>query len=148
MQEGELTSSQYLEYSGLQALLLLGVDDYFERREIKFVLEPELIETFPKLDLKLSTFKKKLSVAISEYSLAKEQRPPGFLRLAVAKEAIIDGSMFLTPHEFEVLKSISKSGLVEEVEKDCELLDYQVTTALVSLRKKKAIKVVSNKDAV
>ena len=73
-----------------------------------------------------------------QFDQLQKLRPPGDLkfRLDVSK---IDIYTQLTKNEFDVMKCIVDYPVVKNVYDQCELLDFDITNALISLRKKGAI---------
>ncbi len=70
-----------------------------------------------------------------------QQIPPGNVRIAVNTE-FLKNSNSLTIKEFDVLSSIVDNSKIKYVYKDCNLPEKEVTEELISLRKRRAIKVI------
>ncbi len=71
---------------------------------------------------------------------AKKLRPPNGLRLVLNDEFVIKGGE-IGQEEFGVMKVITDFNKVEDIYVNCPLQEHQITLALVSLRKKGALKV-------
>ena len=77
------------------------------------------------------------------YLGSKKLRPPGALKLVLNPNFIVEGQD-VAPNEFDVLSAISDYSRVEDIYNHCPLMEYEVTQALVSLRRKGALKVVAS----
>ena len=74
---------------------------------------------------------------------AKKLKPAMNLRLVIDPEVIVSHDE-ITPEEFDILSVLSEWCVVSDVYKYSKLMEFEVTNALVSLRKKRAIKVFQN----
>jgi hypothetical protein len=110
----------------------------------KFVVEPEIINKVV-FDFEL-TFEEITATAgklFPEFLKAKKLRPSNHLKLLVNPEIIINEET-LTPEEFGILITLTEFSKVIDVYQVSNFLEFEITNALVSLRKKKAILVVNN----
>ena len=140
-QEGVIVGASFNELKDYKALVKMIFDDLENNHHFKFVVEPEILgQDKCRISLSLNSLIKDIQIKYQEYQHVKKLRPAGELRLLVDPLIIVSNEE-LTPHEFDVLATITEFSKVSEIYKHSKLLDYEITTALVSLRKKKAIKV-------
>ncbi len=110
-----------------------------------FVVEPEIInEKEEKISFPLNMLKEKTLKAYNEFIKADKNKPPESVQL-LPREDFFESEEKVTPEEFKLLCTISDYSRVRDIYENSTLLDYEVTNALVSLRKKQAIKVVKSK---
>lgn len=111
--------------------------------EYKFIPEPEIIEegnmTF---EIDVREILPLVTSFMSKSQDALKLRPPNNAKLMIDGEFIIKGCK-VDSNEFETLKTLSDFSLVSDVYDNCQLLDYEVTNSLVSLRRSGALKVIS-----
>jgi hypothetical protein len=142
--EGEIVSAQYSSKHGLTALFSLVIIDMDNNDDLRFVVEPEVIPPEDiEFSLKFDAFKNKAQKFYEEHLAALKLRPPGQVRLIANPTFVKEGDK-LNATEFSLLKTIVDFNKVEDIYLNSELFDFEVTHALVSLRKKKALKVISN----
>lgn len=139
--EGEVFEAKYGGVSGLKAFYNVCVAAFEEGSSFKYVVEPELVQTTNKIHYPYNVLKRKVAQIVEIYKENKALRPPDELKLLVNPRFVEAGEP-VSATEFDLLSSIADYNSVKEIYKNCELLDYQITNALVSLRKKKAITVV------
>ena len=113
-----------------------------QEEDQKFIVEPEIIEA-ESTDFKLDIHKFKLESRqrYERYLKSIKLTPPKDLRLIINSD-FIDSGANLTDSEFDVLKVISDYSKVADIYNVARLYQYEVTEALVSLRQKKAIRVL------
>jgi hypothetical protein len=144
MVDGELIYITYDINSGLKAFYNLVVES-FDNKDIIFVIEPEIIENqIRNIHFPYSYLLRKVSNVLERYKYSRENRPPNSIKLVPIANFILDGEE-LSSEEFETLKTMVDYNKVEDIYKNTNLLDFEITTSLVSLRRKKAIKVIKQK---
>ena len=143
-QEGMIVGAQVKELKGKKALLKMIFDDVESNENFKFIVEPEVVPD-EALTMKVAFEEIKLLAQkhFNEYISAKKLRPAPHLKLVIDPEVIVSKDD-ITPQEFDVLAVISEWCNVSDIYKYSKLMDFEVTHALVSLRKKRAIKVFQN----
>lgn len=143
-QEGMIVGAQLKELKGKKALLKMIFDDVESNENFKFIVEPELLSP-ENITLKISfeEVRKEAQGHFQEYLSAKKLRPAPHLKLVIDPEIIVSVET-ITPQEFDVLSVITEYCNVSDIYKYSKLMDFEVTHALVSLRKKRAIKVFQN----
>jgi hypothetical protein len=140
--EGQIIHSEYQGIVGKKALYKMIFDDIDGEKELKFLIEPEIIsaslQTFEyTFDQLYERTKKRYPL----YQRTKKYRPLDTLCLEVNLPFISHGEEIL-PEEFDILCKIVESPQVGEIYLKSKLYDYEITDYLVSLRKKKALKVI------
>ncbi len=143
-QEGMIVGAQVKELKGKKALLKMIFDDVESNEFFKFVVEPEVISPeFMSVKISFEEIKDEAQTHFQEYISAKKFRPSPNLKLVIDPEVIVSKED-ITSQEFDVLCVISEWCKVSDIYKYSKLMDFEVTHALVSLRKKRAIKVFQN----
>ena len=148
--EGQVVRFDYKALKGKKALFQLVVDIENEdpgRTQndgvYKFVPEPEIVEGN---DIEFRFAPQDIGEIIEKASLyAKDEgklRPPGHLRLLINPDFAIQGDI-VGQVEYDLLVLLTEYSKVEDLYSHSELLDFEITSSLVSLRKKGAIKVVN-----
>lgn len=140
--EGTLVFSQFRGASGKASLFHIVIED-LENDTLSFVVEPEIVsmaEAIFEMD-----YEQLVTASQRVYSAYRESlklRPPDHLRLLIDPDFISRGAN-ISYWEFETLAVISDFNKVEDIFRESPLLEYQTCNSLVSLRKKNAIKVLS-----
>ncbi len=141
---GLIVGASAKDLKGRKALLKLIFDDVESHDIYKFIVEPELIASeFSYMKVSIDEIKKEAQVHFQEYINAKKLRPDPHLKLVINPE-IIESEVELTPREFDVLGVITEWCKVSDIYKYSQLMDFEITNTLISLRKKRAIKVFQN----
>ncbi len=139
--EGDVVRVEYIKASGLKAFYSFFID-IFDKKPIDIIVEPEVIDNFQRnIHYPYSVLKAKVGSVLSRYSASVKTRPPENLKLLVRGDFITEGDE-VTSNEYDVLLTLSDYNRVKDVYENCLLLDFEITDALVSLRKKNAIKVI------
>lgn len=142
--EGFIVGAQIRDLKGKKALLKMIFDDIESNEEFKFIVEPEVVESeVMTIKLSVDELKKEAQAHFQEYLTAKKLRPAAHLKLVVDAQIIMD-TTDLTAQEFDVLAVITEWCKVSDIYKYTKLMEFEITHALVSLRKKRAIKVFQN----
>ena len=143
-QEGLIVGAQLKELKGKKALLKMIFDDVESNENFKFIVEPEVLSP-ENITMKVSfeEVRKEAQGHFQEYLSAKKLRPAPHLKLVIDPEIIVSAEN-ITPQEFDVLTVITEWCNVSDIYKYSKLMDFEVTHAFVSLRKKRAIKVFQN----
>ncbi len=142
--EGKVVGATSGTQKGKKALFHLIFDDVDTTDKYKYVVEPEIIGPASFMfDLHFNEVKSIAEKQYSSFLAAKKFRPPANLKLLINSEIIVNDEQ-ITPEEFAVLSVITEFSRVDDVYQNCKLLEFEITNALVGLRKKRAIKVVNN----
>lgn len=140
VKEGEVLRCDYRGAFGLKAFYNMAIESAQLVLQ-DFVVEPEIIaDDAREIFYPYPVLKARALEAIQQYMQYSAQRPPGHLRLMVRSDFISAKTDPVTDSEFQVLCSITEWGKVEDLYRNCPLQDYEITKALVQLRKKEAIK--------
>jgi hypothetical protein len=86
-----------------------------------------------------------MSDVIKQYQEASKYRPPENVKILIESSFLREKNE-VTPQEYEVLEVITEWSKPFDIYQHCDLLDHEVTWALVSLRKKKALKILAQKN--
>jgi hypothetical protein len=142
--DGTIVDAQSQSLEGLRALYKMIFTDVESQDFLKFIVEPEILksENF-QLEISLDELKSEASKKFQEYIAAKKLRPPDNVKLVIDPEIIVDANQ-VSPEEYDVLSLLTEWSKVSDVYKYSNLLEYEITNALVSLRRKKAIRVFQN----
>ena len=142
--DGLLVDAQYEGISNEKALYAMVYKDMVNDNLFSFIVEPEIIEeSSVKFKLNVENFKKKASVALKRFREAEKFRPSDSLKLVVNGNFVSFGEE-VTSAEYSVMSVISEYSKVSEIYKFSKLQEFEVTEALISLRKKNALKVFNN----
>lgn len=147
-ENGVIVNARFKEVRGKKALLNLMVEsESSERRErenLKYVVEPELLEEGDKsFTLSIDELSEMTQDLIKRVEKSYKLRPSPNLRVVLRGSFISRGDE-LTDNEFQVMKIVSDHAKIEEIYNKCDLLDYEITDALVSLRRKTALRVLKD----
>ena len=139
--DGYIIRCEYKGGSGKKNLFNILIEDMSEKEDLKYIVEPEIInQEATDFKLTIQEFKNESRDRYNRYLKSMRLAPPDNLRLVINGEFVVEGEN-LSPCEFDVLKTISDFNKVSEIYTHSPLYPYEITEALVSLRKKKAIKV-------
>lgn len=145
--EGEFVASKYKESNGLKSFYNLLIDSY-DHKGIKYIVEPEIIEHYNRnIHFPYSVLIKKAKFIINNYKISKNNRPPDNISIYINPQFVETGED-ITAEEFDLLSVLIDFHDVKSIYMHCKLLEYEITNALVGLRKKNALKVVSKKSGV
>lgn len=142
--EGDIVDSQYLGKTGKKGLYSLAFDEVEDTEAYKFIVEPEIIKDLHiKFTYSFDEFYEKMGERFEFYQKIKRFRPPNYLRLSVNPNFLkTECPVKINGFEFDTLSAVVNSKKVSDIYLNCPLYDYEITAALISLRKKKAIRVL------
>jgi hypothetical protein len=139
--EGLIVGASYGQLKGKKALYKMIFEDVESAELFKFIVEPELIASeFFSMKLSFDEVKVEAQGIYQNYILAKKLKPSSDLMLVVNPEIIISADN-ISSDEFDILLILTEWSSVSDIYKYSKLMEFEVTNALVSLRKKRAIKV-------
>jgi len=141
--DGEVVATEYGGRFGERALYKLFLEDFNDLKTFYFVVEPEVV-TFSQHMFKItfSDFKKKAEKLIVSSQKLSPLRPPAHIKLVVDGDFISKGKS-ITGKEFSVLCTISDYNSIVQIYNSSYLYEFEITEALISLRKKGAVRVVA-----
>lgn len=143
LSDGQVVNASFKGATGTKAFFNACVEAFDDEFAHDYIVEPERVSGPFKIHYPYSVLRRKVSEVISLYKENKGLRPPGELKLLVRASFIEDGEA-VSGEEFDLLRTISDFSRVKDIYKNSQLPDYQITNALVSLRKKKAITTVKS----
>lgn len=147
LKDGEILRCDYRGVFGLKAFYNMAIESAQLVLQ-DFVVEPEIItEDLREIHHPYPVLKARSAEAIERYMMYSSHRPPGQLRLMVRSDFLAHKNDLISDTEFRVLCSITEWSKVEDLYRNCPLQDYEITEALVHLRKKEAIKTVAVRTA-
>lgn len=141
---GKLANFKYLEVEGIKAFYNACIEEK-NGKQMEIITEPELIDIREsKIQQPFSVLKRKMYDIADKYEKSKKNKPPGHLKLIV-QPGFITSDQEVNSLEYSLMCTISDYSLVSDIYKKSSLLDYEITNALVGLRKKNALKVIQHK---
>lgn len=144
--DGEVFQVVYGQLSGLKAFYHLLIQE-FSLNSFSYVVEPEIVsESARKIHYPYGVLKNKIAEVLKSHRASLKFRPPENVRILVSAD-FVRGKESVTPEEFQVLEVITEYNKTYDIYQNCALLDHEITMALVSLRKKGALKIVAFRDA-
>lgn len=144
LHEGFLVGASCGQLGGRKALFKMIFEDVESQSQFKFIVEPELVAASHfTMKLAYDEVKVEAQKIYQKYVTAKKLKPAPGLRLVIDPEVIVNVEE-ITPEEFDILSVLAEWCVVSDVYKYSKLMEFEVTNALVSLRKKRAIKVFQN----
>jgi hypothetical protein len=142
--EGLIVDAKTENVTGKNAILRLIFLDVESTDYLKFVVEPEIVGAENlNLNLTFEELKKEAGISFQSYIQAKKLKPPPTIKLVINPEIIVNAEE-INAEEFSILSLLTEWCLVADIYKYSTLMEYEVTNSLVSLRKKKALKVFQN----
>jgi hypothetical protein len=142
--EGKIVGAISGNQKGRKTLFHLVFQEVDSIDKFKLIVEPEVIGPASFMfDLSFGEVRAIAEKQFPEFLNAKKLRPPPHLKLLINPE-IICNEAEITPAEFQVLETLTEYSSVNDVYQNSKLLEFEITNALVSLRKKMAIKVLNN----
>jgi hypothetical protein len=144
LHEGSIVGAAYGQLSGRKALFKMIFEDVENQTQFKFIVEPELIAaSYFSMKVTFAELKIEAQKIYQKYLKAKKLKPALDLRLVIDPEIVVNEEK-ITPEEFDILSVLTEWCTVSDVYKHSRLMEFEVTDALVGLRKKRAIKVFQN----
>jgi len=142
MFEGKIINCQAASRSGEKSLLDVVFRDVSNSMTFKVIVEPEVVTLDDGLfEWSVEELKRRAREVYENYLNSRKLKPPGHLKLVLNADFIIEGAT-VEPDEFDVLSAISDYSRVQEIYDHCPLMEYEITRALVSLRRKGGLKVI------
>lgn len=145
LREGLIVFSQFKDTMGKPSLYRCLIED-LEEDHLRFAVEPEVVgDNEVIFSLEYVEFVDTGQKIFQSYKSAKKYKPPGHIKLILDPGFVAKGQP-VSYVEFELMCTISDFSRVSDIFNESKLLEYQINNALVSLRQKGALKVVSNKN--
>lgn len=141
LKDGTAVQAKYEGSYGEDSLLKLLAVTLKTQTTYRYVVEPEIVEDdFCQFRLTASEIADKYLPMLTKRAQELNLRPPDNLKLLVKGNYVSQGEL-PTYEEFKVLIALAEFSRVEDIYREAQLPEYVVTTALVGLRKKGALKV-------
>ncbi len=138
---GELFQVVFQQAKGLKAFYQLLIQEY-ALNSFNYVIEPEVVEDAERqIHYPYAVIKSKMGNVVKQYQESLKSRPPENVKIIIDAE-FMDDIMPVTPQEYEVLEALTEWNSPFDIYQHCDLLDHEITMALVSLRKKNALKIL------
>lgn len=146
IKDGEVHYASYKSVKGIKSIYSAVIDEFESHASLRIIIEPEIIKGLEKnIHFPVGVIKRRATGLVDEYASSCKNRPPANVKLSVNADIISEDNE-LTGPEYELLCVISDYNRVADIYENCTLLDFEVTNALVSLRRKKALKVIKQKE--
>jgi hypothetical protein len=142
-ENGIIVHAQFRGLIGKHSLFQIILKQMNKNVTFKYVIEPEIItDKTRSFSINVDQLKVEAGRLFEEYLKCAKLRPPDSLQLMVSTD-FLESHQDITPVEFDVLAAISDFCSVGEIYNSAKLYDFEITKALVSLRKKGGIKVLA-----
>lgn len=142
---GEIYQVIFQQHKALKAFYQVIIQE-FSLQSFNYVVEPEVVEEKERqIHYPYAVMKNKMADVIKSYQESLKFRPPENVKILI-DAGFIDDTFPVTPQEFEVLEILTEWNSPFDIYQHCQLLDHEITMALVSLRKKSALKIVANRN--
>jgi hypothetical protein len=142
--DGEVIQVIFNNQRSLKAFYQLIIQEY-SLQSFEYVVEPELVdEKERQIHYPFAILKSKMSDVLKQYRDSLKLRPPENVKILIDAEFIED-TLPVTPEEFDVLETLTEWNTAHDIYQNCDLMDHEITWALVSLRKKGALKIIAPK---
>jgi len=144
LKEGRIVGAEFSSKSGKKGLMGILYQYFNATKKLKHIPEPELIED-AHLDFNLSIeqFKHLMKKFFEDFKILKKFEPARNLKLDINPHFISNGPT-LTSDEYKILDLICGGVKISDIYNQLEDLEYEISQALISLRKKGALKVVKS----
>lgn len=143
--DGEIIQAVFQNHKGLKAFYHLIIEEY-SLQNYSYVVEPEVVdETERQIHYPFAVIRNKMADILKLYRESLKLRPPENVKIIVDAEFLYD-TLAVSPHEFEVLDTLTEWSNPNDIYQHCLLLDHEITMALVGLRKKGALKIIAPKN--
>lgn len=139
---GEILQVLFISHTGLKAFYRLLIQEH-SLQSFDYVVEPELVdEKERQIHFPYSVLKNKVSGILKAHRESLKLRPPENLKILIDAEFIWDSTP-VTSEEFDVLVTLTEWNNPYDIYQHCSLMDHEITEALVSLRKKGALRILA-----
>jgi hypothetical protein len=140
--DGDVIQVTFSGHQGIKAFYQLIIQEY-SLQSFDYIIEPEVVEERERqIHYPFAVIKNKMADVLKQYRESLKVRPPENVKIIIDAEFIED-TLPVTPQEFEVLETLTEWNGPFDIYQNCQLMDHEITWALVSLRKKGALKIVA-----
>ena len=142
--DGVVVNANFESKSGQKALFQALATVHQSPDQFNMIVEPEVVDdSVVQFNFPFEKIYVEFGKLRAKYTEALKYRPPQHVRLAVNADFIQNGED-VSAEEFELLKLMTIYSKVSEIYLKSSLSDWELTALLITLRKKKAIKVIAN----
>jgi hypothetical protein len=142
---GEVIQVVFNGHRGLKAFYQLIIQEY-SLQSFDYIVEPEVVdEKERQIHYPFAVIKNKMNGVLKLYRESIKLRPPDNVKILIDSEFFYD-TLPVGPQEFEVLSTLTEWNNAFDIYNRCALLDHEITGALVSLRKKGALRIIQAKE--
>lgn len=142
---GEILQVVFQTHRGLKAFYQLIIQEY-SLQSFNYVVEPEVVEEKERqIHYPYAVIRNKMADVIKQYRDSLRFRPPENVKILIDAE-FLDDNLPVSPQEYSVLETLTEWNTPYDIYQHCALLDHEITMALVSLRKKNALKILAPKQ--
>jgi hypothetical protein len=140
--DGDILQVSFQGQKGLKAFYQILIQE-FSLIPYDYVVEPEVVdEKERQIHYPYSVLKNKLQDVLKLYKESLKLRPPEHVKI-LSEASFLDSEQAVSSEEFEVLLTLTEWTNPNDIYRHCSLLDHEITLALVSLRKKGALKIIA-----
>lgn len=138
---GEILQVTFSGHKGLKAFYQLIIQEY-SLQSFDYIVEPEVVEEKERqIHYPFAVIKNKLADVIKLHQESLKMKPPENIKIVI-DAGFLEDTLPVTPQEFSVLEALTEWNRPFDIYQNCELMDHEITWALVSLRKKGALKIL------
>lgn len=142
--DGQVIDVKYQGLSGVKAFYHFGIQEYRLEKH-QYIVEPEIAhEEDRRIHYPFSVLMSKLENQIKIYDIVSKQRPPENVKIVVDPKMVSPG-LECSVEEFSVLSTLTDWSRVSDIYENCKLLEHEITSSLIMLRKKGLLKIVGTK---
>lgn len=143
--QGRIVDALLNGLKGEKALSHLFIQEY-SLQSFEYVIEPEVVdESILEVSYGIQELKDRMTTVLRQYQETLKLRPPENVKIVIDPDFIED-SLPVSADEFEVLCTLTEWNTPFDIYQHCQLLDHEITLALVGLRKKSALKILAAKN--
>ncbi len=140
--DGQVIQVTFGRLRGLRAFFKLVIQES-ALPSFDYVVEPELVEEKERqIHYPYSVLKKRLGEILMLHRESLKLRPPDSIKIILDADFLED-TLAITPQEFDVLRVLTDWNNPADLYQNSELLEHEITQALVTLRKKGALKILA-----
>jgi hypothetical protein len=139
---GEIIQVLFGPHAGLKAFYRLLIQEH-ALQSFDYIVEPELVEERQRqIHYPYTVLKNKIAGIMKAYQDSLKLKPPENVKILI-DAAFIASSLPVSTEEFEVLITLTEWNNPYDIYQHCYLMDHEITVALVSLRKKGALRILA-----
>lgn len=145
LRNGEIFHVIFNQHRGLKGFYQLLIQEQ-ALQSFDYVVEPEIVsENERQIHYPFGVIKNRLDEILKLHQAALKLRPPENVKILI-DSGIMHNSAAISAQEYEVLQVLTEWNDPYDIYQNCQLLDHEITMALVSLRKKGGLKIIAPKD--